>query len=158
MASRNQQQRQYRMVYTDGSAAPVLEPVPEPERPLSRREREQIAKRRKSASRNQQRALSFTPGFLFVLVVSTMLLAFFCGVYLKNRSELTTHMREVTRLQAEIEEMRASNDALEKRIGVSVNLNEIKKAAKDYGLTYPDEEQVRYYSIDNKDYLTQFAQ
>jgi type VI protein secretion system component VasK len=146
------------MVYTGGSEAPVLEPVPEPERPLSRSERERIASRRKSASRNQQRALMFNPSYLVVLAIATMLLALFCGIYVKNRVELTSHMREVTSLQGEIEKLRASNDALEKQLGVAINLNEIRDAAEDYGMSYPDEDQIRYYSIEDEDYLTQFAQ
>ncbi len=147
------------MVYTDGNAAPVLKPYPEqePDRHLSRAERERRARKEHSARRNQQRALAFDRRYMVFLAAATVVLALFCGAYVKGRAELTTNMHQVTRLESEVGELKASNDAFEKTIGASVNLKEVKESAKKYGLSYPGSDQVVYYTIEQQDYMTQLG-
>jgi cell division protein FtsL len=158
MADSKKSRPKYRMVYTEGSAAPMLEPVPkekpEPPRP-TRKQQEQIRARQNIARRNQQRALRFNRSYLLFLAAVVLICAVGCSILVSKRTAVTASMQKVSALQEEVSSRKADNDALEKQIQTSVNLNSVKKKAKKLGLSYPSSSQVVYFSVDQKDYMTQ---
>ena len=48
--------------------------------------------------------------------------------------------------------------ASEKRLETTMNLDQIKNAAIGLGLVTPGSEQVRYYSVENSDYMNQYGE
>lgn len=161
MAERTQGKRKYRIVYQEGSTAPVLEPVPKPkpERPKRTREQQERLRRKQSIARNNQRhALSFNRSYLIFLTAATILCAVFCGVYVQKRFARTNHIETTAALQSELTTAKAENDALESQISTAVNLETIKKSAKKLGMSYPSEGQTKYFKIQDDDYMTQLEQ
>ena len=161
-AQTQQARRQYRMVYTEGSAAPRLEPVPKerPKQPQPKRTREQEERLRRQQSiarRNQQRALIMNRSYVLFLVTFAMVCAIFAGVFVQQRAGLTTNMNRLAAMESQLTELRAENDALEKQIVTSVSLADIKADAKQLGLAYPGSDQVVYFSVKDDDYMTRLT-
>ena len=75
---------------------------------------------------------------------------FFCRLYTSARHTLS--------LSDYIAEVKADNVAAEKRLETTMNLDQIKEAAKNLGLIMPGSEQVRYYSVENSDYMNQYGE
>jgi cell division protein FtsL len=158
MADSRKSRPKYRMVYTEGSAAPRLEPVPEKKPEPSRRTRrqqEQIRARQNIARRNQQHALRFNRSYLLFLAAVVLICVVGCSVLVSRRTAVTASMQQVSALQEEVSSRKADNDALEKQLQTSVNLNSVKKKARKLGLSYPSSKQVVYFSVNQKDYMTQ---
>ena len=68
------------------------------------------------------------------------------------------NMRQISNLETQISELKTTNDASEKRLDTTMNLETIKeKAQKDLGMSYADSDQIVYYSVDNTDYMNQYG-
>lgn len=149
--------KRYRYVYTDGSAAPRLEPVPRrtPEqirREQLRRQRaieERRRRERTQVRQNQRRETLMNPGYVLFLAVAIVTVSIFCGLFLQKQSALVEQRESVYALQQELSELQRSNDILEHDIMTAANLNQIRESAEDLGMDYPDAGQIVYYSVDN---------
>lgn len=156
--------------YIDGNTVRKLQPSPSPSRRseethrelvekqrLDREQRERKRALRAAARRNQEKALQMSPGYVLFLAAAMMVLVGVCGVYLKLQAELTGRMKHVASLKSEVMELKTSNDAEQKRIDTSVNLDEIRqKAIGELGMVYPGKDQIIYFEIDNSDYMNQY--
>ena len=153
--------------YINGNAVRELDeaaPVRRPQK--STRELEEIRRkknRRKSARRNQERALSMNRAFVAFLtacvaasaLVSVSLMWHVSLIQI--RSNVTQQMNEVAALESRINDMKADNDARYKQITTSVDLNAIKDAAINrLGMKYASQDQIVYYSIDKNNYMDQY--
>lgn len=155
--------KKFRYVYTNGSAAPRLEPVPEytPEqrrRDELRRRRAWEEKKRRERSmvrQNQRRETLMNPGYVFFLAVAIAAVGIVCGVFLQKQSVLMEQREACYVLQQELSEAQRANDILEHDIMTAANLNQIRESAEELGMTYPDAEHVVYYSVDNSSYGTE---
>lgn len=156
--------------YIDGNTVRKLQPNPSPSRrseeihqeliekqKLDREQRERKRALRAAARRNQEKALQMNPGYVLFLAAAMMVLVGVSGVYLKLQAELTTRINHVASLKSEVMDLKISNDAEQKRIDTSVNLDEVKqKATEGLGMVYPGKEQIIYFEIDNSDYMNQY--
>lgn len=154
--------------YIDGNTVRKLHPEPsrrskEIHRELvekQKREREQRERKRAvraAARRNQEKAMQMSPGYVMFLVLATAVMVGVSGIYLMLRSELTGRIKHVATLKSEVLELKTSNDAEQKRIDTSVNLDEIRqKAMEELGMVYPGEGQIQYFEIDSSDYMNQY--
>ena len=60
-------------------------------------------------------------------------------------------------LENEVMDLKTDNDAAEKKIETSVDLESIrKKAMEELGMVYPTSEQIVYFQIDSSDYMNQY--
>ena len=113
--------------------------------------------RRKSARRNQERALSMNRAFVAFLTACVAASAFVSVSLIQIRSNVTQQMNEVAALESRINDMKADNDARYKQITTSVDLNAIKDAAINrLGMKYASQDQIVYYSIDKNNYMDQY--
>lgn len=145
--------------YVNGNTVRELEaPVRRPER--SREELEEIRRRkrrRNAARRNRQRELEMNRGYLVFLTLCVLVIAASSVMFVKMQSQMTSRMRSVASLESQVLDLRADNDARYKNITTSVDLNHIKEVAtKKLGMTYPKENQVVYYSVENSNYMDQY--
>ena len=147
--------------YINGNAVRELDeaaPVRRPQK--STRELEEIRRkknRRKSARRNQERALSMNRAFVAFLTACVAASALVSVSLIQIRSNVTQQMNEVAALESRINDMKADNDARYKQITTSVDLNAIKDAAINrLGMKYAPQDQIVYYSIDKNNYMDQY--
>ena len=161
MAAR--QYKKFHYVYTNGSAAPRLEPVPEytPEqrrRDELRRRRawEEKKKRERSLVRqNQRRETLMNPGYVFFLAIAIVAVGVTCGMFLHVQYSLIEQRESCYALQQDLSELQRDNDVLEHDIMTAANLNQIRTSAEELGMTYPDMDHVVYYTVDNSTYGTE---
>ncbi len=161
--SRQKEQRSYGIyTYEDGNTVRRLETAPDyheerEKRKEERRISEQKRRRRRAARRNRERALKMNAGYVAFLSVCVMAVALTSVAYVDLQSDLIIRQRSIETLQSEISNLKLENDAAYKRITASVDLKQIKKQAKKLGMKYPTNQQIKYYTIENADYMTQYS-
>lgn len=146
--------------YVDGSTVRRLEGEPE-ERERRRQEKEQEERRRKhrhAARRNRERASGVNFGYVFFCSTAVILLCGVCGAYIRLSSDITSRTESISRLESQIMDLKADNDAAVKRIDLSTDLDAVKEQALGFGMQYAQPGQIIYYSIQNHDYMDQFSQ
>ena len=74
------------------------------------------------------------------------------------QSDVTTRLANIATIESEIADMKSDNVAAEKRLETTMNLDQIKDAAIGLGLVMPGSDQVRYYSVENSDYMNQYGE
>lgn len=135
--------------------APVRKPRESAEE-IERRKREQ--RRRRAAERNRSRALGMSRGYVIFLTLGVLAMAYACVMWVQLQSDVTTHMRNIASLQSQVNSLRADNDEKYKRITTSVDLNKVKeKAINELGMSYPTQEQVVYFTIENSNFMDQYS-
>ena len=150
MESRDRHYR--RDSYIEGNVVRQRESVPGRSVQPAEKTREQLHQermRKNAARQNQQRAMAMDRGYVAFLAAATV-------VYLQ--SDVTTRMANIASIESQIAEVKADNVAAEKRLETTMNLDQIKEAAKNLGLIMPGSEQVRYYSVENSDYMNQYGE
>lgn len=160
-----------RGAYTYGSAAPNLEERPdyaalkrarqrEVQRELEEKRRadEEKQRRERAVRRNQMRELSFGKGYVTFLTIAGMITAGICVGYVKLQSDMTAHLKNISKLESQLEDVRADNAAAEKRLATAGDLRYVKEVAvSQLGMVYAGADQVVYYTVDNTDYMNQYA-
>lgn len=137
------------------------EPVRKPERERIERSSEEIRRerrRRQAAKHNQQRALQMDLRYVIFLIAATVVCCAVCIVFLQLKSSITTHMSNIAAIESQISEQKADNVAAKKRLETAMNLEEVKAAAAGLGMILPGSEQIRYYSVENSDYMNQYGE
>ena len=121
--------------YINGNAVRELDeaaPVRRPQK--STRELEEIRRkknRRKSARRNQERALSMNRAFVAFLTACVAASALVSVSLIQIRSNVTQQMNEVAALESRINDMKADNDARYKQITTSVDSSKVAVNIKE---------------------------
>ena len=135
-------------------AEPAYRPAPQ----KTREELERSRNIKRAAKRNQQRELSMNLGYVCFLTLATAICFLVCIAFVHVQSDITTRMGTIASLESQISEVKADNAAVSKRLETTMNLDEVKKAAKDMGLVYPGKKQINYYSVKNSDYMNQYGE
>lgn len=159
MENRNRQYR--RESYIDGNVVRQPERAPERRRQYEEKSPEQLRKermRRNAARQNRQRAMAMNRGYVAFLACATVVCCLVCGVFLYLQSDVTTRLSNIATIESEIADMKSDNVAAEKRLETTMNLDQIKDAAIGLGLVMPGSDQVRYYSVENSDYMNQYGE
>ncbi len=150
----------YDDMYIEGNAVRKRQAVPK-KAPVPERTREQIKRdrdRRLSAKRNQQHAMAINLGYVLFLMAATVVCCAVCIMFIRLQSDITTHMKAITGIETQLEELRSENAALQNRIETMITLDQIKERAAGLGLVYPDSEQVYTYSVPDTDYMNQYGE
>lgn len=152
------------LTYVYGNTAPAYTPeinqeqLAESYRVKKRRmEEEEERRQRARARRTLAREKRASRANVVLLTIATLLILCSCALYIKLNSQLNKTMNEVAKLEGEVINLSAENDSREKRIETSIDLDKIKKqAVKQLGMVYPSKDQIKYYTIDNNDYMEQY--
>lgn len=133
--------------YVDGTVAPQLEPRRQPQQPA-----------RKARPAAQPKS-STSPAMFLFLTIATVAFIATCIYLLSVQSSVTTSHNKVESLQAELQAVRADNDAKEVALNKSIDLAEIYKiATEELGMVYPSEDQVVYYQRSDGGYVRQYEE
>ncbi len=145
--------------YVNGNTVRELEsPVRRDGR--SKEELEEIKKRkrrRNAARRNRQRAMEMSRSYVFFLTACVCVVAVMAVMYVNMQSGLTSRMKSIANLEEQLVDLRADNDARYKRAVTSVDLNYVRDVAVNkLGMSYPKKDQVKYYTVDNNNFMDQY--
>ena len=100
-------------------------------------EEEQRARQEKAIRRNQMRALSFGRGYVTFLTIAGVITAVISVGYIKLQSDLTAHLKNISKLESQLEDVRADNSAAAKRLNTAADLRYVKQVAiADLGMQY----------------------
>ena len=159
MESRDRHYR--RDSYIEGNVVRQRESVPGRSVQPAEKTREQLHQermRKNAARQNQQRAMAMDRGYVAFLAAATVVCFLVCAIFIYLQSDVTTRMANIASIESQIAEVKSDNVAAEKRMETTMNLDQIKEAAKNLGLIMPGSEQVRYYSVENSDYMNQYGE
>lgn len=94
-------------------------------------------------------------GRLFQRSLAAAVSLIVCTIFLKLNFQVQQQTGRVLALQNEVDELRLKNSDAEKRIADAGNLPAIQRKAVSYGMGYPKEGNVIYYTLEEQDYMFQ---
>lgn len=143
--------------YTEGNTVrQVAQPLPD--RHTREREiREERERRKRQERRKMQRMMRKKRIYsMYVAMVAATVVGLFVG-YINLTNSITTHMDNISALEQNISDLKASNSATESRIASQTNLGEIKAVAvNEMGMVYANADQIVYYDMESSDYMNQY--
>lgn len=143
--------------YTEGNTVrQVAQPLPD--RHTREREiREERERRKRQERRKMQRMMRKKRIYsMYVAMVAATVVGLFVG-YINLTNSITTHMDNISALEQNISDLKASNSATESRIASQTNLGEIKAVAvNEMGMAYANADQIVYYDMESSDYMNQY--
>ena len=108
--------------------------------------------------RNRERARHMNPGYVIFLTLAMIVTVVVCIQYLMLRSDVTNKVKELAKLEAQLNEMKAENDDTENRITGAVDLEEVKyRAMNELGMQYAHSDQIVAYECEDTDYVRQLV-
>ncbi|MCQ2536325.1 MAG: hypothetical protein MJ110_05075 [Lachnospiraceae bacterium] len=144
-------------LYMPGSTALKADPAPimtkeEYKRDLEEKN-EYLAKRSKMLDIRRSRLYTF---YMVFVVAATVILM---SRYIDLQSAITIKLREIAKLETQIQELQADNDAIEKRLATQVPVITVKEQAlSKLGMGYAKDSQIKHYSVDNVDFMSQYEE
>ncbi len=108
--------------------------------------------------KNRDKARHMSLGYVVFLAAALCACAFILINYIQLQSELTNKIKNVAKLESQLNNLKLENDENYNRITSSIDLEEIKKVAiGELGMTYAKEGQIITYSSSGNDYMRQVA-
>lgn len=150
---RRYQMNNYGTTYVDGSTVRKLNA-----HPVRREEQHQVPTPRKQ-ERRQPRALSGMDfASLLVLVAAIAATLFVCVDYLNLRSQASQMDKEIRAMEQKLANMINENDAAYNYVNQAYDLEYVYEiAVGEFGMVYPNNNQVITYERSPEDYVRQYA-
>lgn len=146
-------------IYTDGSAARRLAPVPDDERLYSDGYPEEEIRKKRRPSKKARRipALNFL-SLLFLIGVIALTL-YTCISYLKAQADITIMKKEIKTLESELAQTQKKNDAMLASMNEALDLDYIYSVAVgELGMVYPNDNTVIQYETPQSGYVRQYEE
>lgn len=151
-------QERYNLIY--GNTARKMEaaePVrPEPERRKKKVRRKARPKTSARTRKNQQKAMKIDFSFICVLIAAVVIVTGVSLFYLSERAQLMEQRSALSDKKEQLNALLVENENLNLEIEQSINLDEIEKTAKQYGMKEPGSDQIIYYNSTDADYVRQY--
>ncbi|WP_342756311.1 cell division protein FtsL [Kineothrix sedimenti] len=152
-AGRRQQAhtQQGRNAYVQGSTVKKLdEKIYAPREP-----KRQISN---TARKNREKAYHMSFGYVLFLACAVVAAGFILTGYIGLQAELTNSIKNVSRLERELNNLKLDNDEEYSRITSSIDMEEVKRIAiQELGMKYAEEGQIVTFSGEASDYVKQVA-
>lgn len=148
-AYRNNNYRAGSGMYQQGSAARKLQVVPDlQERP--------VRKVSDATRKNRERALHMNIGYVLFLVTAMVAAGIILTGYLSLQADITSSMKNIAKLESELNSLKLDNDETYSRINSNVNLEEVRRIAiQELGMQYAAEGQIVTFDGEDNDYVRQ---
>ena len=112
---------------------------------------------RAAVQKNRERALQISPGYVLFLTATMAVMVVVFACYLQLQSNLNKSVQNVALLETQLLNLKNENDAVQKKISNSVNLDTVRQKAMDeLGMVYPQEGQIEYFEVEHDDYMNQY--
>lgn len=140
---------QEKQAYIQGNTARKLQVVPkEYERP--------VRKLSHTTRKNRERALHMNIGYVLFLVTAMVAAGVILTGYLTLQSDITNSIKNISKLESELNSMKLDNDETYSRITSNVNLEEVRRIAiQELGMQYAQEGQIVTFNGEDSDYVRQ---
>lgn len=110
-----------------------------------------------STRKNREKAFYMNLPYVLFLASALTVMGIVLVGYIRLQSDITNSVKNISRLESELNNMRLSNDEAYSRITSSVDLEEIRRIAiGELGMKYAEEGQIINYSVDGSDYVRQY--
>jgi len=152
MAARNA--RPVSQSYVHGNAVRKVMPAQQPRRDTREERRPAIDH---NVRRNQEKALHMDLPYVIMLTLAAVCALYICVSYLQVQSSISTRIRNIERLEQDVELLKSENDALQTRINTSVDLEHVYKVAtEELGMVYANRYQILLYDKTESEYVRQY--
>lgn len=126
-------------------------------RELTRKEDREAQRKNIQIRRNRDKALQMSPGFVLFIAVAAVCILFISVNYLKVQTGIVSTMNTIEEKELKLEELKADNDLLERKIQTYTDLEYIYEVATtELGMVHPGEDQVLYYDKTESEYVRQY--
>ncbi len=106
--------------------------------------------------RNREKALQMDLPYVIMLTIAAVCTLCLCVNYLHLQSSITASIHGIETKEAEFEKLKTENDALEKNINTSVDLDHVYKVAtQELGMVYANKDQILQYDKTESEYVRQ---
>ena len=150
-------QERYNLIYGNTARKMEAEPVrPEPER---RKKKVRHKARPKTSARtrqNQQKAMQIDFAFIRVLIAAVVIVTAVSLFYLSERTKLVEQREELSDKREQLNTLQVENEDLNLEIEQSIDLDQIEKTAKKYGMKEPDSSHIIHYDSTDVEYVRQY--
>ncbi|MCM1127128.1 MAG: cell division protein FtsL [Lachnospiraceae bacterium] len=120
------------------------------------KKQETVRRTKKHVRKNRDRALYMNIGYVLFLVGAMVTAAFILTGYLTLKADITSSIKNISRMESTLNELKLSNDENYDRIISSVNLDEVKRIAiQELGMSYAKEGQIIPFHGESSDYVRQ---
>ena len=95
-------------------------------------------------------------GYLLFLGMALMAVGFVLISYLSLKSDITNSVKNIARMESQLNSLKLDNDERLSRISSSAKLEEVKqKAIQELGMQYAGEGQIIAFNSEDNDYVIQ---
>lgn len=134
-------------MYVYGNTARQLQTMPAERRPV---------RKNHATRRNRERALHMNVGYVLFLGMALMAVGFVLISYLRLKSDITNSVKNIARMESQLNSLKLDNDERLSRISSSTNLEEVKqRAIQELGMQYAGEGQIIIFNSEDNDYVIQ---
>ena len=125
--------------------------------------RRQLEEPRKHLShttlKNREKARHMNLGYVLFLTAALLLTGIVLIGYIRMESKITSSVKQISKLESQLNSLKQSNDEHLSRIESSVDLDEIRRiAVTELGMTYAGEGQIIEIPDEGSDYVRQYTQ
>lgn len=149
---RSESRRTY--VYVDGTAVRKPQTVPQQASPKRKTPSTSLATRK-----NRERALQMNLRYVLFLTGAAVVSVFMCVNYLQLQANNTLLQKEVTSLEAELNEAILENDSDYYAVMSGIDMEYVKDVAMNQlGMVYAKNSQIVTYEAGDSDYVMQYSE
>ncbi len=97
-------------------------------------------------------------GYVLFVTAALIFTALVLVHFITLRSEVTNKIKNISTLEAQLNDLKLENDATYSRINSNMDLEQIRDTAiRELGMTYAKEGQIETFTSENGDYVRQIA-
>lgn len=111
-----------------------------------------------TARKNREKAHHMSFGYVLFLAGALIAAGFILTGYIGLQSDITRSIKNISRLESQLNNLKLENDEEYSRITSSIDLEEVKRIAiQELGMKYAEEGQIITFSGEGSDYVRQVA-
>ena len=109
--------------------------------------------------KNRERAKHMSAGYVLFLGAALAACGMILVYYIGLQSDITNSVKNISRLESQLNALKVANEENYSRISSSVDLEEIRRIAiQELGMQYAQEGQIISFVSENSDYVKQMAE
>lgn len=112
-----------------------------------------------SIRKNRERAKHMSAGYVLFLGAALAACGMILVYYIGLQSDITNSVKNISRLESQLNDLKVANEENYSRISSSVDLEEIRRIAiQELGMQYAQEGQIISFASESSDYVKQMAE